>query len=308
MTYRGSVSSLLSWFFVLIFGMSSASAQEIDVTLLGTGSPRPRIDRFGPSILVQAGNQTLIFDAGRGCLQRLAQVGVNFGQVDALFLTHLHSDHVVGLPDLWLTGWLLSRRDRPLAVFGPSGTAAMMEHLKQAFQFDIRIRVEDDKESPAGAEVQVAEISQGVVYDVRGVRVTAFEVDHGPVSPAFGYRIDYAGRSVILSGDTRFSANLIKFAAHADLVVHEVADASDAYVARNPTYVQVLGHHTRPQEAGRVFQTVQPKLAVYSHIVLADVTIPQLVARTRETYSGPLLVGEDLMKVVVGPSVTVSRP
>ena len=84
------------------------------------------MDRFGPSILVQAGNQTLVFDAGRGALQRLSQVGVNFGQLNALFLTHLHSDHVVGIPDLWLSGWLLSRRDRPSAVFGPAGTAGMM--------------------------------------------------------------------------------------------------------------------------------------------------------------------------------------
>jgi ribonuclease Z len=266
------------------------------------------MDRFGPSILVQAGTQTLVFDAGRGALQRLTQLGIAFGQLDALFLTHLHSDHVVGIPDLWLTGWLLSRRDRPLAVFGPSGTADMMEHLRQAFQFDLRIRVADERMPPTGADTRVAEVKQGVVYDSGGVKVTAFEVDHGPVSPAFGYRVDYAGRSVILSGDTRFSPNLIAFAANADLVVHEVADASDAFVADHPAYSRALAHHSRPQDAGRAFQSIKPKLAVYSHIGLNDVTTAQLVARTRATYSGPLVVGEDLMRFTVGSAVTVSRP
>jgi ribonuclease Z len=299
---------MLIWCGLTAAGPSVAAAQEIAVTLLGTGTPKATVDRFGPSILVQAGTKTLVFDAGRGVLQRLTQLGVTFGQVDALFLTHLHSDHVVGIPDLWLTGWILSRRDRPLAVFGPSGTADMMEHLRQAFQFDLRIRAADESMPPAGAEIRVAEIKQGVVYDSGGVRVTAFEVDHGPVSPAFGYRIDYGGRSVVLSGDTRFSPNLITFAAHADLVVHEVADGSDAFVADHPAYSRVLAHHSRPADVGKVFQTVQPKLAVYSHIGLNDVTTAQLIARTRATYSGPLVVGEDLMRFTVGAAVAVSRP
>lgn len=267
-------------------------AQDTRVTLLGTGSPSPVLDRFGPSTLVEAGGQTLIFDAGRGALQRLAQLGITVGQVDAVFLTHLHSDHIVGIPDLWLTGWLLSRRDTPLRVFGPAGTSDLMEHLKQAFQFDIRIRVEDHGLSEAGAEAQATDIKQGVIYEAQGVRVTAFEVDHGPVSPAFGYRIDYGGRSVVLSGDTRFSTNLIKFAEGADLVVHEVADSAN--------------RHTTPEEAGKVFQQVRPQLAVYSHILHRD--LGTLVTRTRATYSGPLVVGEDLMSFVIGPHVTVYRP
>lgn len=266
--------------------------QEINVTLLGTGSPSPSLERFGPSTLVQAGGQTLIFDAGRGALQRLSQVGIRFGEVQAVFLTHLHSDHIVGLPDLWLTGWLLSRREKPLSIFGPAGTAEMMKDLKEAFQFDIRIRVKDNKLSPAGAEVQTTDIKQGVIYEAQGVRVTAFEVDHGLVSPAFGYRVDYAGRSVVLSGDTRFSTNLIKFAEHADLVVHEVADEAD--------------RHTTPEEAGQVFQRLRPKLAVYSHILFRG--LGELVTRTRATYSGPLLVGEDLMRFVIGQDVAVYRP
>lgn len=298
---------LLFWSLVSVVIPPSVAAQEIRVTLLGTGSPRVSTARNGPSILVQAGGRTLVFDAGRGALPRLSQAGVNFAQVDALFFTHLHSDHVVGLPDLWLSGWLLSRRDRPLAVYGPAGTAAMVDHLERAFEFDIHTRELDDHVAAGGAELHVTEIEQGTVYDSGGVRVTAFEVDHGPVAPAFGYRIDYAGRSVVLSGDTRPSPNLIRFAAHTDLLIHEVADGSASFVASNPWYVRVLAHHTRPREAGEIFTRIHPKLAVYSHIVLSDVTPAQVIARTRETYSGPLRVGADLMRFDVGARVTAHR-
>jgi ribonuclease Z len=295
------------WFFLCVFVSASAWAQEITVTLLGTGSPPASMERFGPSIMVQAGTQTLLFDAGRGALQRLTQVGVSFDRVDALFLTHLHSDHVVGIPDLWLSGWVLSRRGKPFPVFGPDGTAAMMGHLKQAFEFDVHFRIEDDKVPPAGSEVRATDIAQGVVYEKEGVRVIAFEVDHRPIVPALGYRVEFANRSVILSGDTRLSSNLVKFADRCDLLVHEVADASDAYLAQNPNFSQALGHHTKPQDAGKVFQTVKPRLAVYSHIVTRGVPPADLIKRTRETYSGPLVVGEDLMSFVVGSDVAIYR-
>jgi ribonuclease Z len=111
-----------------------ALGQEIKVTLLGTGCPPAVMNRFGPSILVEAGGQKFIFDAGRGALQRLNQAKVKWRDVTGVFLTHLHSDHVVGFPDLWLTGWLTPGRDVPLQVWGPRGTKKMMSHLEQAFE------------------------------------------------------------------------------------------------------------------------------------------------------------------------------
>src|SRR6185503_7059763 len=123
---------------------SATNASLIKVTLLGTGTPQPLMERFGPSILVQAGSETLLFDAGRGCLQRLRQLDVAYDKLTALFLTHLHSDHTVGLPDLWLTGWLITRRATPLRVFGPLGTNDMVTYLRKAYAYDIKIRIEDD--------------------------------------------------------------------------------------------------------------------------------------------------------------------
>lgn len=286
----------------------AAFGQNLKVTLLGTGSPQPRMDRFGPSILVEAGQKKLLFDCGRGATQRIEQIKIPFTEIDALFLTHLHSDHVVGIPDLWLIGWARGRK-APLRVWGPAGTKAMMSHLEEAFQFDIQIRQEDDNLPAQGVTVAARDIDQGVVYDDAGIKITAFAVDHGRVKPALGYRVDYAGHSVVLSGDTRYSENLIHFSQGIDLLIHEVIDP-DAFRAKNPSvsperFQAIVGHHTTAEQAGTVFARVKPKLAVYSHIVPGDAT--ELVPVTRKTYSGPLEVGEDLMSFEVGEKVEVHR-
>lgn len=205
----------------------------------------------------------------------LAQVGLAVDRIDAIFLTHFHSDHVVGIPDLWLTGWLRTRMSRPLNVFGPPGTRQMMEHLRQAFEMDSRDRIESEPDLPrAGSEFKAAEIQQGVVYENNGVRVSAVRVDHTGVSPAFGYRVDFQGRSVVLSGDTRLSTDLIKFATGTNLLIHEVYDASDEYLNQNPRSVRVRTFHVSAREAGDVFQRIRPELAVYSHIVLRGLAVP----------------------------------
>jgi ribonuclease Z len=285
-------------------------AQDFKVTLLGTGNPRPVMSRFGPSILVEAGNEKLLFDCGRGAAQRLYQLKIPFTAITSLFLTHLHSDHTVGIPDLWLTGWVMGR-DTPLPVWGPKGTKAMMKYLQEAYAFDIHIRRDVDTKLPgAGVMVIAKDIQQGVVYDKNEVKVTAFQVDHGEIKPALGYRIDYAGHSVTLSGDTRPSENLIRFAQGTDVLIHEVIDvAAYTNLSKGDTSEQekkIIAHHTTAEQAGTVFTRVKPKLAVYSHIVPPDV--PDVVPHTRKTYSGPLEVGEDLMSIEIGDRITVHRP
>jgi ribonuclease Z len=282
-----------------------ANTSDIQVTLLGTGSPPPLMDRFGPSILVQAGSETLLFDAGRGCLQRLRQLTISYDKINALFLTHLHSDHVVGLPDLWLTGWLISERTIPLNVFGPAGTEDMIMHLQKAFAFDIGLRIQNDKQSMEGSKLLVREVKQGTVYEKKGVKVIAFEVDHYNNIPTFGYRIEYKGHSVVLSGDTRYSENLIRFAKGTDLLVHEVVVAPDTLSKSDPRY-NILMQHTTPEEVAKVFNDVKPKLSIYSHISkLYGHTEEDILRRTKAHYSGPIIMGEDLMSFSIGDSVSV---
>jgi ribonuclease Z len=290
---------------------------DFRVTLLGTGTPIPTPERFGPSTLIEAGDQKLLIDAGRGATIRLYQLKIPIGRIDALLLTHFHSDHTSGVPDLWLTGWLeapFGARKTPFRVIGPVGAVTLMSHLEQAYAADLSIRVADEKLPPDGVAIAVTEYDRdGVVFEKNGVRVIAFEVDHGDmIKPAYGYRIEYGGRVAVISGDTRYNDNVIKYGAGADLLVHEVAAARPELMKES--YIQrIIAHHATPREAGMVFALTKPRLAAFTHVVqlatdqIPPLTLDEMLAETRETYDGPLQFGEDLMCFEIGGTVTVRR-
>ncbi|HXU62187.1 MAG TPA: MBL fold metallo-hydrolase [Polyangia bacterium] len=290
----------------LVSGMDAGDG-TMTVTLLGTGSPIPAADRFGNSTLVEAAGLRLVFDFGRGAPIRLWQKQIPLGSINAHFLTHLHSDHVNGLPDLWLSGWIqtpFGSRKTPFVIYGPSGTEAMMGSLWDAFSEDRRIRLADEMNPIEGIEYEAHDIDPGLVFCENGLVVSTFDVDHGDlVKPARGYKITYAGHTVVISGDTRYSTNVEQAAQNADLLIHEVAMIPTALIDKYPAYQAILAHHISPEDAGRLFAAAQPKLAVYSHIVLSGLpsegipfpTPADLLAATRTTYSGPVIVGADLM-------------
>lgn len=287
------------------------TSSSFKVILIGTGAgPNVDLQRYGPSTLVEAGGQRLLFDCGRGATIRMTQLGIPLNSVTRLFLTHLHSDHVIGIPDLFLTPWAASGRKSPFEVWGPDGTTSMMDYMQKSFEFDIRIRRDvDEKQSREGIRVLSHDVNEGVVLDENGVKVTAFLVDHGPVKPALGYRVDYQGRSVAISGDTKLSDNLIKFAQGVDVLVHSVIDAhltrkALGGVGFTPQQIEaILDHHTSAEAAGEVFARVKPRLALYSHFAGVD-----LVAPARKAYAAALEVGEDLLTVDIGESIDVRRP
>ena len=287
------------------------------VTLLGTGVPIPSAERFGPATLIEAGDHAILIDAGRGATIRLFQIGVPIGKIDALLLTHFHSDHTVGIPDLWLTGWLslhFGARQRPFHVIGPVGTEELMRHLEAAYSRDVEIRIEDEKLSREHATITTQEfIRDGVVYEAHGLRVIAFTVDHGAaIKPAYGYRIEYQDRVAVISGDTRYNENVVTYGSGADLLIHEVAMARPELIGE-PHIQRIVNHHTSPREAGLVFARTKPKLAAYTHLVMlasetiAAPSVEDLIAETRMTYAGPLEVGEDLMSFSIGDTVIVQR-
>jgi ribonuclease Z len=214
-----------------------------------------------------------------------------------------------------LTGWLpppFGQRKTAFHVIGPTGAKVLMDNLEKAYALDVKIRIEDEKLPPEGIAVKVAQFDrEGVVYEKSGMKVTAFEVNHGDgIKPAFGYRIDYKGHSAVISGDTRYNDNVIKYGTGADLLIHEVAMAAPALM-QIPAMQRIIAHHTTPKEAGMIFAKAKPKLAVYSHLVLlsnekiAEPSLDDLVAETRQTYDGPLEVGEDLTSFEIDDTVTV---
>jgi ribonuclease Z len=219
------------------------------------------------------------------------------------------------LPDLWLSGWLqtrFGRRTSPLRVLGPAGTATLVQGLRAAYAGDLRARPESVALDSA-ATMEGRDINQGIVYDYGGVRVTAFNVDHGsPPIPAVGYRIDFGGRSVVVSGDTRPSENLVRFARGTDVVVHEVmAFFPEARTA--PATSRIVASHTSPEQAGRVFAAIDPRLAVFTHVSLVSVPerrqtlLDSILPWTRRAHSGRAVIGEDLMTIVIGDTIEVRR-
>jgi ribonuclease Z len=292
-------------------------AQAMRVTLLGTGSPPPSIERFGPATLVEVGGQKLLFDVGRGATQRLWQLGIPLGQVNGVFITHLHSDHVVGLPDLWLTGWLRSaygQRKAPLQVWGPRGTAGMAAALRQAYAEDIRIRRTMFDYPDSVISLVGHDVGDGTVYDRDGVRVTAFAVEHGSVKPAFGYRLDFGGHSIVISGDTRRSENVVRAARGADVLIHEVTVADPEFLEQSPDARRVVAElHTSPEDAAAVFAAARPKLCVFTHVQVFGSAerrgelMARIVARTLAGYDGRVELGEDLLTIVVGDTITTTR-
>ena len=294
----GPLASLLVVFLSLcmIDNVSTAAhPDEMRVTLLGTGTPFPDTERFGSAILVELEGKKFLFDCGRGVVIRLTQRGVSPKDIDGLFLTHLHSDHVVGMPDLWLSGWFLGR-SKPLRIWGPQGTSGMAEHLAQAFAFDIHSRQTSPDPLPAkGVEIDAKEIAQGEIYDDGLTRVSAFLVDHGAVKPAFGYRVDSAGHSLVISGDTKFCQNLVDFAKGADCLIHAAWSADSKN--RTPLSQRSIAS---AEDAGRVFAIVKPKLGVVYHYKDDE----GLSDAVRKEYKGPLVIARDLMVISVGKKVT----
>lgn len=287
----------------------AVGAGTLRVTFLGTGAPPPSRARMGPSTLVEAGSHKLLFDVGRGASTSIREYGLPLGAVTGVFLTHLHPDHVVGLPDLWLTGHhaqgSFARRPGRLRVWGPVGTERMLSGLEAAYAgVAATWRLDPEVIRFDGREFS----GDGVVFEAGDLRVTAFRVPHGgEVTDAYGYRVDFRGRSVVISGDTGYSENLIEHAAGADLLIHEVFHfIGDP--GMDPEFAERLKiSHTVPETAGRVFTRIAPKLAVAYHLGNPDEQLLELERGVRSAYDGPFLIAEDLMTLEVGDSVTVVR-
>ncbi|MFK7794181.1 MAG: MBL fold metallo-hydrolase [Gammaproteobacteria bacterium] len=300
------MNKVLKLLFVSLILLQVVRADYLEVTLLGTGTPRPSIERFGSATLVSAGGQNFLFDVGRGATIRLQQAGITPNQIDKVFLTHLHSDHISGLDDLWITGWVWQRQ-KLLRVRGPIGTHQLVEGLREAYAADISYRVANVNLDDDKAKIESVEIEPGVVYQQEGVTISAFLVEHAPVKPAYGYRVEFGDRSVVISGDTTYSENLVKHTQQVDLLIHEITAAAPSLLKRNKRLTNVVAYHTNPDQMADVLNKTKPRLAVLNHILLFAVSEEQVIDEIKQQYSGEVAMGYDLMKIGVGNSIQIQR-
>lgn len=275
-------------------------SDSVIVVTLGTGTPVPNPHAAGAATAVIVGHRVFLFDAGANVERQLAAAKLPTDGVEAVFFTHLHSDHTLGYPDLIFTSWIFGRHV-PLNAFGPPGLKAMTSHLIAAFADDIEARTSGLEHAPRnGYRVDARETRGGLVYDSANVRITAFRVPHGVFKVALGYRIVANGRTVVISGDTRPSDEITRQSKYVDVLVHEVYSASktdpNEKMADGGDWAKYLASaHTSDVEVGRIAAKANPRLVVLTHVISQGATDDELIAGVRSGgYKGRVAVAHDL--------------
>ena len=280
---------------------STAQATQTQLVMLGTGTPNADPDRSGPAVSVVRNGRAYLVDAGPGIVRRAAaasRTGITALEpqnLNVLFLTHLHSDHTIGLPDVILGAWVLERTV-PLELYGPPGTREMVNHLLAAYSADIRNRIDGlEPANETGYKVNVHEIRAGTVFDDGNVKVTAFAVPHGDWEVAFGYRFDSADRSIVISGDTRPTDAVVTACNGCDLLVHEVYSAA-RFQTRPPEWQRYHARaHTSTDELALIATRARPRQLVLYHQLYWGTDDAGLVAElARAGYARGVVSARDL--------------
>jgi ribonuclease BN (tRNA processing enzyme) len=266
------------------------------VVLLGTGTPRPEPDRSGPATAIVVNDAAYLVEAGPGIVRRAAAAAgkgiaaLSMPKLDTLFVTHLHSDHTVGLPDLIFTPWVQERR-APLRVFGPEGTEEMTRHILLAWRADVDIRTKG-LERRGRLEVQAHDVAPGVVYKDANVMVSAFANRHGEWPHSFGYRFTTADRTIVISGDTSPSPEVVAACHKCDVLIHEVF--SEKYQpADMPNWAEYRSkYHTTTSQLAEIANKAQPALLILHHRGAGSAE--EYLADIRRSYAGKVVVGNDL--------------
>lgn len=270
------------------------------IVLLGTGTPNADPERSGPSVAIVVNGTSYIVDFGPGVVRRAAaahRAGIRALEVSNLkkaFVTHLHSDHTVGYPDLIFTPWVLERNE-PLEVYGPKGIKKMTDYILKAYEEDINIRINGlEPANTVGYKVNVHEIEPGVVYEDQNVIVKAFLVTHGSWPQAFGYRFETPDRTIVISGDTAPSTSIIENCNRCDILIHEVY--SQAGFEKLPVEWQKYhsNFHTSSIKLAQIARKARPGLLILYHQLLWGTTKEELLSEIRKIYKGKIVFGNDL--------------
>ena len=287
-----------------------ASPKNVEIVFLGTGTPAPNADRQGPSLAIVANGKAYLVDSGSGVVRQANSAfqrgipALRPAELDIAFMTHLHSDHTLGLPDLIFTPWI-AERTKPLRLYGPEGTKEMAAHILEAFQADIQVRTTGlESGNTTGYKVDARDVQPGNIYQDGNVSVKAFLVKHGSWKEALGYRFDAAGKSIVVSGDTSPAESVVEACAGCDALIHEVYSGR----GQNPNKLSMpveqwmkyeSEFHTSALELGEIAARAKAKMLILTHwTLLGNAKEDDMVREIRQNYSGPIVIGRDLDVIV----------
>lgn len=286
--------------FIATCGILNAQNSDTKLVLLGTGTPFADPTKSGPSLAIIVNNTSYIVDCGPGVVRRAAEASklgfpsLEASQLKTLFITHLHSDHTIGLADIILTPAVLDR-NAPIAIYGPTGIKKMTDDLMSAYKEDIAIRINGLEKGDAIAyQVYTNEIKEGQIYKDSNLTVTAFKVQHGQWDHAFGFVFQTKDKKIVISGDCTYSENLIKYAKDCDILVHEVY--SDAGLKKRTQRWQDYHStfHTSTYQLANIANQVKPKLLILNHQLTFGTSLQSLLDELKSKYAGPVVNGADL--------------
>ena len=268
------------------------------LTLLGTGCPSPSHLRYGPSSLVSYEGTNYLIDAGSGVTQRLSEAGIKPGEIDYFFITHLHSDHIVDLYQLFISGWHTGRETK-FKVYGPKGLKSHFDKIFEAYKEELDLRKEWEKRpNVEGLAYEITEINNELKIELDNATIESVKVDHHPVDPAFGYKFILGPKNIIFSGDTRYCEVLEKSSKDADILVHEVFVGLDYDPVRMSldTIENISDYHTTPEEIGILASNASVKKLILNHFVPPVFDEDVLIERISKHFDGEIVVGKDLMQ------------